>query len=307
MKDILHITSGDVAGGLLARAGLPGEVLVWHDVLYDGPRGPGWPGPEALEARAAFLEEMTSGGLARAEIMETLRRQYQALERAGGRERVVLWFDACLFDQSMLAHVLACLLEKGIPDVELLCVGGFPGVEPFHGLGQLQPGQLASLYPGRSRATPEQFDFARVVDGAFARKDIALLKELAARQAAPLPFVPAAAARWLEEAPDPESGLGRLERLALDAVRQGCETPEAIFAAVAARERPPQFWGDITLWAKLNGLADRRPPLVRIAGPAQRLPQWESPVLDKFTITMATGPHGPDASVARGSGRGHDK
>jgi hypothetical protein len=38
---------------------------------------------------------------------------------------------------------------------------------------------------------------------------------------------------------------------------------------------PPKFWGDITLWAKINSLADRQPPLIRIEGPGQRLPQWE--------------------------------
>jgi hypothetical protein len=70
--------------------------------------------------------------------------------------------------------------------------------------------------------------------------------------------------------------LGRLERLALAAVRDGCERPDKIFASVAAADKPPQFWGDTALWAKINGLATRVPPLVRIEGPADRLPQWES-------------------------------
>ncbi len=29
------------------------------------------------------------------------------------------------------------------------------------------------------------------------------------------------------------------------------------------------------LWGKINGLADREPPLVEIEGPLPRLPQWE--------------------------------
>ena len=37
MNDILHITSGDSVGGSLAKAGLAGEILVWHDILYEGP------------------------------------------------------------------------------------------------------------------------------------------------------------------------------------------------------------------------------------------------------------------------------
>lgn len=32
------MTSGDCAGELLEKSGLPGEVFVWHDILYDGPR-----------------------------------------------------------------------------------------------------------------------------------------------------------------------------------------------------------------------------------------------------------------------------
>lgn len=54
--------------------------------------------------------------------------------------------------------------------------------------------------------------------------------------------------------------------------------PGEIFVLVTAADTPPQFWGDTTLWSKINGLADRAPPLVRIEGPADRLPQWESQV-----------------------------
>lgn len=35
MTNILHITSGDIAGDNLAKAGLPGEMFVWHDILYE--------------------------------------------------------------------------------------------------------------------------------------------------------------------------------------------------------------------------------------------------------------------------------
>lgn len=34
--NMLHITSGDCAGGSLRQAGLPGAVFAWHDILYDG-------------------------------------------------------------------------------------------------------------------------------------------------------------------------------------------------------------------------------------------------------------------------------
>jgi hypothetical protein len=170
--------------------------------------------------------------------------------------------------------------------VELLCVDAFPGIVPFNGLGQLQPSQLASLYDQRRPVTDAQFQFAEIVDKAFAAQDRTLLEELSCRTDAPLPWIPAAVTRWLQERPDPVSGLGRLESLALEAIRGGCESPGRIFSTVAAADTPPQYWGDITLWAKINALADCKPPLVRIEGPVERLPQWESPVdLNRFRIT----------------------
>jgi hypothetical protein len=285
MSKVFHITSGDIAGGSLAKAGLPGEVFVWHDILYDGPRQPGWPNENTLSARALFLDESTAGGLDRDPILKTLHNQYQRLADAASYERIVLWFDACLFDQSMLAHIVTCLSQKGIRKVELLCVDAFPGIEPFNGLGQLQPEQLASLYADRRPVTDEQFWFAAVVDKAFATQDAALLTELSGMTDPPLPWVPAAVTRWLQEQPDPATGLGRLESLALAAIRAGCETPGKIFASAAAADTPPQFWGDTTLWAKINGLADRVPPLVEIEGPMDRLPQWESQIpLKEFKV-----------------------
>lgn len=285
MTNTLHITSGDIAGENLAKTGLPGEIFVWHDIVYDGPRNPGWPSEETLKARALFLEETTAGGLDRESILATLRNQYQKLEGAMCYDCILLWFDACLFDQAMLAHVLTCLHQQHIRNVELLCVDTFPGIIPYHGLGQLSPEQLASLCGQHRPVTPEHYAFALLVDQAFATQDVAALSALSQLHDAPLPWVPAAAARWVQEQPDSVSGLGLLERLALEEIRGGADTPAKIFATVAAADTPPRFWGDITLWAKINALANRVPPLVQIKGPAARLPQWASELLlEDFTI-----------------------
>jgi hypothetical protein len=286
MVDILHITSGDIAGDSLSKSGVPGEVFVWHDILYDGPRNPGWPDDDTLDARAQFLEQATGGGLGRGYILDTLQGQYRKLTGGADYKRIALWFDACLFDQSMLVHILTCMLHRGIQEVELLCVEAFPGIVPFKGLGQLQPFQLGSLYDNRRPVTDAQFQFAKIVDKAFATQDLGLFIELSRNADVPLPWIPAAVKRWLQEQPDPVTGLGRLESLVLEAVRGGCETPADILSTVAALDTPPQYWGDITLWAKINALADRKPPLVRIEGPAKRLPQWEGTVdLKYFRIT----------------------
>lgn len=285
MEKLIHLTSGDTVGESLQAAGLPGEVWVWQDLLYEGPRTPGWPDDVILDARAAFLEESTDGGLSHSLVLETLKSQYARLSGLTPDTHIVLWFDACLFDQSMLVHILTCLQSTDVLDVELLCVDAYPGVDPYHGLGQLTPGQLAGLYGKRRPVTREQIDYAIKVDHAFGSADMALLATLAAETDTPLPWIPAAAARWIDEQPDPTTGLGRLESLSLAAIRAGCKTPGEVFNSVSKADSPPQYWGDTTLWKKINDLASRPIPLIQIDGPAPQLPQWESDLaLDDFTL-----------------------
>jgi len=284
MGKILHITSGDTAGGSLAKSDIEGEVFVWHDILYDGPRKPGWPDDDTLRARSQFLEDETGGGLDKTFVYKTLRFQYEKLVTARNYERVVLWFDACLFDQSMLCHILSCMRLKNIRNVQLICLDAFSGIEPFNGLGQLRPHQFLSIYDQSRPVTEEQFIFAEIVDRAFALQDRKAFVHLSEYKDAPLPWVPAAVLRWLKEQPDETTGLGRLQKLALEAIRNGKKTPSEIFKVVAAADTHPQFWGDNTLWARINSLADKN--LVHIDGPERRLPQWDTGIdLNSFRIS----------------------
>lgn len=274
MKRILHITSGDIAGDRLTESAIPGEVFVWHDILYDGQRKPGWPDNAALDVRAGFLENATGGGLSKQYVLKTLKKQYAKLKTASDYDALVLWFDACLFDQSMLCHILACMRFLGNEHAYLICIDAFPGIDPYHGLGQLSPDQLASMYNRRRPLNSDHFVFAQRVDRAFARQDQSGFRRLTVDRA-PLPWIPSAVMRWMAEYPDTATGLGKLEKSALEAIRSGLETPMEIFSFVSARETPPQYWGDITLWEKINALAEREPPLVKIDGPCPRLPQWD--------------------------------
>ena len=284
MLGTLHITSGDCAGQLLSETEIAGEIFVWHDVLYEGPRkAAGRPDIDILNARADFLSDFTGGGLTTDRVLGTLKHQYEKLVSATNYDNISLWFDACLFDQSMLAHILACLKELDITNVELLCVDEFPGIEPYNGLGELTPEQLASVYDSRTLVTTEQFAYAKIVDQAFAIQDMDAFIELSNQADAPLPWVPAAVTRWLQEQPDSKTGLGRLHTLALAAIKNGNDSPVSIFETVAQTDSKPQYWGDTTLWAKINELADR--DLVQITGPTPKLPQWPGQGdLNEFSI-----------------------
>ncbi len=73
------------------------------------------------------------------------------------------------------------------------------------------------MYSQRQPLTSDLFDFAERVDRAFACQDKAEFIKLSETDA-PLPWIPAALKRWMEECPDQATGLGKLEKLALEAI-----------------------------------------------------------------------------------------
>src|SRR5439155_7939747 len=78
-------------------------------------------------------------------------------------DEVVFWFEHDLFDQLLLVRHLDWFARRdvGATKLTLICIDAFPGIEPFHGLGQLSAGQLASLVETRRPVTNTQTALGR--------------------------------------------------------------------------------------------------------------------------------------------------
>lgn len=253
---MLHVTNGDSAALTLRRTGVPGRVIAWRDILHEGPVPGGLPLEALSEVRARFLAEFGAGPF------ETLSADFGARDAAlRNARRVVLWFEHNLYDQLQLIQILDTLAGQTGLVCELICIDRFPGIAPFHGLGQLTAAQLAGLWPGRRRVGPAHFAAARTAWRAFTSPNPASLGDVLRRDLGALPFLAAALHRWHEEFPAAPGGLGRTERAVLRAVAAGCERFEPLFVAVRERE-PAPFLGDTTLRARLDALIRARTPLV---------------------------------------------
>lgn len=279
----LHVHPGDGSAETLRRGGCGGRIVVWSDVLHEGPLRR-TATAESRRERAAWLSELTGGARSPEQCETKLRRQDEEL--AGGRDfpETVLWFDACLYDQTILVHLLDRLADAA-PRLRLLCVGEYPGRERFIGLGELAPEQLVGLLPRRQTVTPAMIAVAHRVWRALCAESPLAVARLVDEDLPALPYVGAALLRFLEQFPGIGDGLDRLEREALAAIAAGAASPIAVFRAASdAEERP--FFGDTFLWACLNRLADGPRPLVAIDGPQPRLPQWEPGEIGRWQLAL---------------------
>jgi len=225
MERIVHICNGDMTADQLSLAELPGEIRVWADALDRGPVLP-VSDAEHYAARAAYWAEHESPGAA-----EKLAAYDRDLDSALAAEEVILWYEHDLFDQLALIRILSRIARKGLPQtLTIVSIDRHPAVPNFLGLGQLEPEQLAALWPQRAPLSRDSIDEAITTFIAITSADPRGLPFLARRVKA-LPFLAGAIERHLEEFPDPTSGLSRTERQVLAAIARGEGSPDALLLA----------------------------------------------------------------------------
>ena len=263
----VHVTNGDITVDLLRRAGLARDALAWADVLHEGPVPAGLDDAGLRRARAEFLAG--ADGLDPAAVLRRFSERDHAL--AAGRDgEYVLWFEADLYDQLQIAQILAMLGDLGVPPgrVTLVCIGEYPGIAHFGGLGELEPGQLPGLLDAATPLTAEALDLGAAAWAALRAPDPGGLGRIAASRSRELRFLGEAFDRLAREYPSTRDGLSLTERRTLAATPAEGATAGTVFGRLGEREARP-YLGDLFFFGLVARLARATGPAAR-ARPARR-------------------------------------
>jgi len=278
---LLHVLNGDSVRMTLEHSSVPGAFVPYADVLHEGPVPAATEPARWREMRARYLA--ASGYVSYTEALRTYERWDAQLASFENYDEIVFWFEHDLFDQLLLVRHLDWFSRRdlGRTSLSLICIGEYPGYEPFHGLGQLDAEQLASLLGTRAPVTRDQLSLGRRAWAAFTGDDPgafdAIVHEDTSRT---LPFLSGALHRFLEEYPALGSGLPRTERHILELVSRESMSPGALFHAAQQREERV-FMGDSTFWHRLRLLAAGDMPLI-----ALDVPSWDGPEVLSGTISI---------------------
>ncbi len=258
VASVLHITNGDSAGGTMRESGLGGDVLVWRDVLHEGPVPAGIGLDELSSMRADYLAAAGAGDA------EQIRRDFaerdNTLRRFADYDEVVLWFEWDLYDQLQLIQILDFFAAYSPSDADdtktRLSIVSHAGY-----LGTLEAESFPSLMESREEVTREMLSAGREAWSAFRDSDPRALHAVHERGAGSLPFLAAAFKRHLEEFPSMRNGLSRSESQVLEAVAHGPQNFSEIFKSVSHREERV-FCGDFTMSAYIERLSECDTPLI---------------------------------------------
>jgi hypothetical protein len=256
-ESVLFITNGDYAADRIGASGLTGEILLWRDVLHEGPVPTGLPPEELAEVRAHFLAERGWANLA--EARQDFARREATLASYADHEEVVLFFEHDLYDQLQLIQALDWFSGRDLGSTRLSVV------HTDEYLGTVVPERLLALFHDRRETTEEQFALGSTAWEAFRSPDPTAILDIVEAGARALPFLASALRRHLEQFPSTANGLSRSEEQSLQAIAGGSSTPGEAYAAYQEREEP-LFLSDAVFVSYLEDLGDARDPLVLFEG-----------------------------------------
>src|SRR5215471_11157642 len=250
---MLHVTNGESVS--LRASGLPGDVLVWLDVLHEGPVPANLEPAELRRVRGVFLDAEWPS-VAPAEMK--LAHRDAAL---AAHDQIALWFEHDLFDQLQLIQILD-RVHGAASEVTLISTDRY--------LGPMTGTELAALWPARHAVSDAEFELAEAAWEAFCSPDPMAIEELLARDTSALPFLADALRRHLQQFPSVEGGLARTERQILQVASEGGHTFESIFRREQQMEERI-FMGDSSLHRWVRGLIDCRHQLLSLDGGVYRV------------------------------------
>ena len=258
---MLHIHNGDSAAGTARSANIPGDHVAWREALVSGPAPGNLSESEFIDVRAKHLSEAYDMPIEN--CRRDLRKQHEALAGFADHEEVVLWFEHDLFCQVHLIYLLNWFGQReiGKTKLTLISIDEFPGVKDFHGLGQLNETQLASLLPQRQAITSAQLETGAKAWRSYSSADAGELVLLLDSDLSALPFLRAALKKHLLRFPSTRNGLGRIENVGLELLAAGYSKFKSLFPEFMRRE-PRYGFGDAQFYLAMRRLASAPfPPL----------------------------------------------
>jgi hypothetical protein len=243
---MLHVTNGESVS--LRDSGVAGDILVWLDVLHEGPVPGNLDPAELRRVRGIFLD---------AEWPSAAPAEFKLAHRdaaLAAHDEIALWFEHDLFDQLQLIQILA-RVHGAASEVSLISTDRY--------LGPMTGPELAALWPVRHEVSDAEFELADAAWHAFCSPDPVAIETLLAHDTSALPFLAAAMRRHLQQFPWVEGGLARTERQILQTALTGQHTFPTLFAAEQKMEERI-FMGDSALRRWVRGMTECRHPLLSV-------------------------------------------
>jgi hypothetical protein len=244
MENTLHILNGDDTLKGFNDSGLDGDVMVWREVLSEGPVY------KTIDSEFWKMRAKWVGENFHVSPQEYFEHTVGKLDKFNcPYAEINVWFE---FDLHCQINMLAAmqLIEQQVDLSEkaiyLISPDSYPGVDDFRGMGQLDGEQLEYLFDGRLRLTEYDFRLAEEAWGLYVKGNAAELQNWIATNPfwGSLHLLKPAMQAHVKRLTVNEAGLGYIEQKLLAIQQSGVVERVEIYA---------KFWAE----EKIYGMGDK--------------------------------------------------
>ena len=259
MSTILHVLNGDSTAHSFERTGLEGDLLVWREILSQGPAAENISSADFWKAREAWI----------CKTFKDTPEHYQEyvvnpLEKLNEPyEEINFWFEFDLHCQANLLGVMAMLSENtdlSPPAVYLICPGDFPGKSDFRGMGELTGEELEYLFDNiRLQLSEADFEIACEAWKPYVENDADQIEKWIDDNTfwGSLHFLKPALQAHLQRLRVNKNGLNAIEQKLLDIYNSGIKNKHAVYQAFWQTEKIYGM-GDLEIDLYLKKLTDKQ-------------------------------------------------
>ncbi len=242
MNKTIHVLNGDSTAQNLAKSSIKGTVVVWREMLCEGPLCKDVGSDEFWKKRYVFFEKEL--GISKLVYFDRTIKEIIKLEDLSACKEVVLWFEYDLFCQVNLLAACTYLVKNFRKDVKfsLICVGRVQGKESLQSLSEYSPLEYENLFENRAKLTKNNLLFANDCWNVYVKNNEEEMKQFNFNKSSKFHYLQQAIHQHLQRFPN-EIGLNQIENKILETIHSKALTENEIVNILLIWQQEDTIYG----------------------------------------------------------------
>ena len=217
MNNSLHILNGDSTAQIFSRSSIPGDVIVWREMLCDGSLHKDVGSDEFWKKRYDYFENEV--GVSKIDYFDKTIKELIQLEDLSNYNEIVLWFEYDLFCQVNLLGLCTYLLKYFRKNINyyLVCTGHEDGKPDLQPLSNYSSKEYELLYTNKIKITRNNLLFAAQSWDLYVDNKKEDLMDFDFGQSSKFKYLQKAINQHLQRFPS-ENGLNQIENKLLETI-----------------------------------------------------------------------------------------
>ncbi|WP_010228416.1 DUF1835 domain-containing protein [Gillisia marina] len=214
----LHIANGNILAQNILDLGIQGDIIIWREMLCEGPTTYELGTPEFIKIRKAFLK--SSYQINPEDYGDKFIKELRKLDSIKDVDEIILWFEFDLFSHLNMLAAISQLLENKVDlPVYLVCSKKLKGEKEFQPLSQLSLKHLKNHFDQKIHLDQDDLEMANLIWQYYNEENPLKLKALI-KQKSNFEYLSSCVRTHIERFPNSKTGLNTIEANILSLIKE---------------------------------------------------------------------------------------